>query len=121
MSNIRDRGGRAEGCRGRRQQARRAGEDVNPMNYISNLADAMLVLALGIMVALVLHWDVDLKAQQMQDTESTRPAVSFSENEIEDEQALPDSAQRAGEVYYDQETGTYYIVNESGTAQPVTD
>ena len=35
-------------------------EDVNPMNYISNLSDAMLILAVGIMLALIVHWNVDI-------------------------------------------------------------
>ena len=35
-------------------------EDVNPMNYLSNLSDAMLVLAVGMMLALVVAWNVDI-------------------------------------------------------------
>lgn len=35
-------------------------EDVNPMDYVSNLSDAMLVLAVGMMLALVVAWNVDL-------------------------------------------------------------
>ena len=30
------------------------------MNYLSNLSDAMLVLAVGIMLALIVHWNVDI-------------------------------------------------------------
>ena len=37
-----------------------AGEDVNPMNYMANLSDAMLVLAVGIMLAVVVAWNVDI-------------------------------------------------------------
>lgn len=37
-------------------------EDVNPMNYISNLSDAMLVLAVGMMLALVVAWNVDISS-----------------------------------------------------------
>ncbi|MDR3305663.1 MAG: hypothetical protein LBS85_06560, partial [Clostridiales Family XIII bacterium] len=36
------------------------GEDVNPSAYIVNLADCMLVLACGVIVALVTYWNVDL-------------------------------------------------------------
>ena len=35
---------------------------VNPMDSISNLADAMLVLAVGIMLALIINWNVDISA-----------------------------------------------------------
>lgn len=37
-----------------------SGEDVNPMEGVANLADAMLVLAVGIMMALIVAWDVDV-------------------------------------------------------------
>ena len=35
-------------------------ESVDPMNYVSNLSDAMLVLAVGMMLALIVHWNVDI-------------------------------------------------------------
>ena len=42
---------------------------VNPMDSISNLADAMLVLAVGIMLALIINWNVDISSP-------TRPSPS---------------------------------------------
>ncbi len=33
---------------------------VNPMDSLLNLSDAMLVLAVGIMLALVIHWNIDV-------------------------------------------------------------
>ena len=45
-----------------RTRDRFGGEDVNPMNYLSNLSDVMLILAVGIMLALVVHWNVDITA-----------------------------------------------------------
>ena len=33
---------------------------VNPMEGLGNLADAMLVLAVGIMLALILNWKLDV-------------------------------------------------------------
>ena len=45
---------------GRRKKRRFDGEDVSPMSGLSNLSDAMLVLALGILVALVVHWNVNI-------------------------------------------------------------
>ena len=35
---------------------------VNPMDSIGNLADAMLVLAVGIMLALIINWNVDISS-----------------------------------------------------------
>ena len=81
------------------------------MNYLSNLADAMLVLAVGIMVALVLHWNVELTPSQMQEESGSD---SFTQEDLTGQEELPDSAEPAGEVYYDEETGSYYFVRESG-------
>ena len=36
------------------------GEDVNPSAYIVNLADCMLVLACGFLVAMISFWQIDL-------------------------------------------------------------
>lgn len=35
-------------------------EDVNPMDGVANMTDVMLVIAVGIMLALVVAWNVDL-------------------------------------------------------------
>ncbi len=37
---------------------------VNPMDSLLNLSDAMLVLAVGIMLALVIHWNIDVDPRQ---------------------------------------------------------
>lgn len=50
-------------------------EDVNPMNYMSNLSDAMLVLAVGIMLAVVVAWNVDIS--------TTAPNASVNMSEVE--------------------------------------
>lgn len=80
-------------------------EDVNPMEGTSNLADAMLVLAVGIMLALIMNWDVDLsKVVGVDELDKT----SMSEEdmtEVEQEKALMEK----GTVYMDPETGKYYI------------
>ena len=35
--------------------------EANPMDGVSNMSDAMLVLAVGIMLALVINWKIKLK------------------------------------------------------------
>ena len=50
---------------------------VNPMDSISNLADAMLVLAVGIMLALIINWNVDIPRPDRRRTRPpTRPSPS---------------------------------------------
>ena len=82
------------------------------MNYLSNLSDVMLILAVGIMLALVVHWNVPINTpQETQDQAET--AVEFSEDDLESIDELPENMQKAGEVYYDPETGSYYIINST--------
>ena len=95
-------------------------EDTNPMDGIANMVDAMLVLAVGIMLALIINWNVDIgtaSKQQVQQNVNTDNALEFSndelqqmsgENDIDGKQNLT----QLGSVYYDKDTGTYYIVNK---------
>lgn len=105
------------------------GEDVNPMNYLSNLSDVMLILAVGIMLALVVHWNVDITASGGQAQGNTREngsvlvdkdhAVTMTDEELarlQEQNGVTgggESLEKRGEVYYDAETGTYYIVRDS--------
>lgn len=88
-------------------------EDVNPMNFISNLSDVMLILAVGIMLALVIHWEVELKSGDTEEADvSSQDAVSFSEDDLENLEELPEEMEQIGNVYYDPATGKYYIVQD---------
>ena len=122
--------------RGRRTRRRFAEEEGNPMNYLSNLSDAMLVLAVGIMLALIVHWNVDISTSggTMSDSGQSYAAdgeggnsaidrdsaVNFSQDERDNMQSQDklDSSdtgmEKLGEVYYDAATGQYYIV-ENGS------
>ena len=85
---------------------------VNPMDGLGNLADAMLVLAVGIMLALVLNWKLDLTAVSAE-PEATDEPIAISEDDMRstDADALDAEAlQRVGTLYYDEETGTYYAI-----------
>ena len=88
----------------------RALEDEDPTSGLSNLADCMLVLACGLMVSLVVAWNLDL--QQMTE-------VKMSENriEIEDVENIEGDLETGGtayidvgRVYQDPETGKYFVL-----------
>ena len=85
---------------------------VNPMDSISNLADAMLVLAVGIMLALIINWNVDISA-------AGQTAISFEQDDLTESQSSAGTIEgdltEMGKVYYDKETGTYYIVENQKT------
>lgn len=78
-------------------------EDVNPNSYITNMADCMLVVMLGLLVALVAHYHVNL------DQQITGIQVNMDQNQ---DGIIDDNYQETGTVYYDENTGTYYMVSE---------
>ena len=94
---------------------------VNPMDSISNLADAMLVLAVGIMLALIINWNVDISAGTTDKAASTDPSISFEQDDLTESQSSAGTIEgdltEMGKVYYDQQTGTYYIVENPRTGE----
>ena len=84
---------------------------VNPMDGLGNLADAMLVLAVGIMLALVLNWKLDLTAVSAE-PETTEAPIEISEDDMRstDQELDADALQKVGALYYDEATGTYYAI-----------
>lgn len=82
-----------------------ASEDVNPMDSTGNLADAMLVLAVEIMLALIMNWNVDLSQFVDLDDVNTSDLSEEQVDEVEEDKAL----QEKGMVYQDPATGKYYI------------
>lgn len=95
-------------------------EGLNPMDYVSNLSDVMLILAVGIMLALIVRWNVDITPPDTSTAagDPLQAEAAFTEDELDrmrdDATESPDSLEKRGELYYDAETGTYYIV-ESGS------
>ena len=86
-------------------------ESVNPMDGLGNLADAMLVLAVGIMLALIINWQVDIGAASSQVEEETQ--IPITEEDMQETQAVDREAlQPVGTLYYDETTGLYYAATE---------
>ena len=85
-------------------------EDEDPTAGLANLADCMLVLACGLMVALVVAWNVDIQ-------NVTTVEMTDNTTEIKNVQDMGDgtgsggmSYVDVGRVYQDPETGTYYVL-----------
>jgi hypothetical protein len=88
-------------------------EDVNPMDGAANLADVMLVLACGLMLALIINWNVDVTPVTEQG-DSLTPGVEITESiDGGSEQSDSDSdaeLEELGTVYRDPTTGKLYMV-----------
>lgn len=92
-------------------------EDINPMGGLSNLADAMLVLAVGIMLALVMNWHINIaggyttevEKGAMQEVDSGELSNAISGGEAGESSDL----EERGTVYVDKNTGTMYLVEKN--------
>lgn len=83
-------------------------EDVNPNAYIINIADCMLVLMLGFLVALITRYGVDLNQVVKPETDDiTGIEVVMDANQ---DGEIDDTFEQRGSVYYDSESGKYYFV-----------
>ena len=80
-------------------------EDVNPMESTSSMSDAMLVLAVGMMLAVVINWNVDINQNKMQEIDDPE---SVNSDQITDEGGTENLTEK-GTVYYDENTGKYYV------------
>ena len=83
----------------------------NPMDSLLNLSDVMLVLAVGIMLALILRWNVPLD-QNTAGNGSGSGAVSLDGEDLSSVEQIPEGSKRVGNVYYDEKTRSYYILEE---------
>lgn len=110
--------------KGNRLSARRQRDEVNPMDGVANLADCMLVLACGLLLSLIMHWNVDFKPQQVEISDEMTEIEDF-ENKAVDDPAAGAGFEERGKVYYDPDSGKmYYVENvpeEGGTDQDTAD
>lgn len=95
------------------------GED--PMSGLANLADCMLVLACGLMVALVVAWNIDItKVTEVSKTDTTQE-ISDLETITDNTNAGGDAYIDMGRVYQDPETGKLYMVEGGSSSDSSSD
>jgi hypothetical protein len=87
------------------------GEGGGLLDGVANLADAMLVLACGLMLALVINWNVDIASGQPRDApeDEILTEMELSDNGEENLDAEADY-EELGVVYRDPATGKLYLV-----------
>ena len=90
-------------------------EEANPMAGVSNLADAMLVLAVGIMLALVINWNIDVGSDSSVSEIDTEDLTEIEDYESITEEELSEitsetGLEERGSVLVDPDTGKYYIL-----------
>lgn len=90
-------------------------EEVDPMSSMGNMGDIMLVFACGLMVALVVAWNVDLGqfTRIEMDQEISQDDITQITEQLYGE---GNSFVEKGKVYQDPTTGKYYLVEEEGAS-----
>lgn len=91
-----------------------AEEDINPLDGLANLADIMLVLACGLLLALIINWNIDIGGASSKATAITQG------QEVTGMEGLKESSsdksvdythyKKMGIVYQDPDTGKLYMV-----------
>ena len=95
-------------------------ERENPMDGVSNISDSMLVLTVGVMLALVIKWKVDLQIvgknfnienvdENKLDEVDIDKQIPVSNITFED---IESKYRKSGTVYTDVTTGKTYVVVE---------
>lgn len=82
-------------------------EDVNPSEHIVNMADCMLVLMLGFLVALVTRYGLDLNQARPDTEDIIGIEVSMDANQ---DGVVDEMYEQRGIVYLDTYSGKYYYV-----------
>ena len=90
------------------------GEDVDPNSYLTNLSDCMLVLACGLMVALVVAWSVKLPSATELEQTGSMQEVSNIEDITGQADGSGSGYTALGTVYQDPLTGKMYMIQEEG-------
>ena len=86
------------------------GSDVDPMANIANLVDVMLVLACGLMLALVSYWQIELPNVSEIVNEQELKEVQEVEEINESVEAAGSTYSELGTVYEDSSTGKKYMI-----------
>ncbi|MCB8818497.1 DUF2149 domain-containing protein [Desulfosporosinus shakirovi] len=97
-----------------RPRSRLHKEEINPLDGIVNLVDAMLVFACGLMLSIILYWGVDInnKVTDVIDQEDLVEVENKDLQEAVKDGTLGKSFNAKGMVYEDPKTGKMYILSK---------
>ena len=87
-------------------------DDVDPMQSVANISDCMLVLACGLMLALVMYWNLDV-APAMDEVEMDTDLTELPTDLEEAQMAMNSEGagyEEMGVVYRDPKTGKMYML-----------
>ena len=97
-----------------RRKPRLHREEINPLDGIVNLVDAMLVFACGLMLSIIIYWGVDLN-NKVTDVVNQDDLVEVDNKDLQEavkDGTLAKSFDAKGMVYEDPKTGKMYILSK---------
>lgn len=98
---------------GLRSSRRRLAEDISPLEGAINIVDAMLVFVCGLMLSLVMHWNVNLdKIGERVNLERGREVTQTPEirDDLIETQNQGKLYEKMGTVYKDPTTGQLFML-----------
>ncbi|HHW91259.1 MAG TPA: DUF2149 domain-containing protein [Firmicutes bacterium] len=101
------------GLRKRRSSPFKLVDDVNPLEGVVNIVDAMLVFACGLLLALALYWNIDLgPVGEIIDVTRGREVTEVPElrDDLVETKDQGKLYERVGTVYKDPETGQLFLL-----------
>ncbi len=103
------------GLRNKGHRMLRSSEDVDPMEGTTNVVDAMLVFACGLMLALAVYWNIDLgpigdRVDLQQGREVTESLDLRSD--LFETQGQGELYEKMGTVYKDPRTGQLFMLTD---------
>ncbi len=95
-----------------RRNRQRFGEDINPTDGLINLVDIMLVFSCGLLLSLVMSWNVELKSPDMVALDKGQDVSKIDDvqNNIERSQEGGNGYKKIGTVFRDPSTGQLYML-----------
>lgn len=93
-----------------RLRVERREDDFDPMAGMANLADVMLVFACGLLLALIINWNVDVSSTAAPEDPKSKYEIEGVDDNSSQTIDGEDGLEEMGKVYKDPETGKYYIV-----------
>ncbi|MFA5383940.1 MAG: DUF2149 domain-containing protein [Eubacteriales bacterium] len=92
-----------------RSRSRRISEEINPLEGAINIVDAMLVFACGLILALVIHWNVDLDYAKER-VNLNRGQEVAQDKDIQNSLNKTKLYEEMGTVYKDPATGQLFML-----------
>lgn len=95
-----------------RRHKKRFDEEINPTDGLINLVDIMLVFSCGLLLSLVISWNVDLQNKGMETVQLEQEVSQIDDiqDNIQKSETSGTGYEKMGTVFKDPNTGQLYML-----------